>query len=203
MPSPSPRISYFRNCAVVAPARRGNHTKGTAMVRPSTSDTMSSSSVNFTCCANGHTSTARVLIPGLQKFIFAFFDDPLYRPQFTGVEPFRTCQSNRSQPELCKEPLSLYMNMRRLSSFVTVSKTCTGHVSIWLAYPLDRGFGPLNTSAPFTALSFTRCLQHPIGGHLYGSARRQLFSDRLSSLVTLTLLFFCTPVLVVYIPKVA
>jgi hypothetical protein len=77
-------------------------------------------SVKLTCCANGWTSIAGVLIPSLQKFVPMIFDDSLDRPQLVRSESDGTRQRHGIQPKLCEEALPLHMYVRWLASLIAV-----------------------------------------------------------------------------------
>jgi hypothetical protein len=68
IPSPSPSSSQRCRCSSEALSSRGNHSNGTASLRPSARSTRSSCSVTSTCLAKGRTSTVEVCIPALQEF---------------------------------------------------------------------------------------------------------------------------------------
>src|SRR6266542_4627517 len=126
MPSPSPRSCQFDRCAGDAWSRRGNQASGTLTLRPSTSDTVSSSSVTRTSCARGTASTTEELIPCLQKPLSILHHDTLDRAQFGSRKPASRSQPNRIQPEFGHFPLLLSVDVRRLGALVAVGKEPKG-----------------------------------------------------------------------------
>src|SRR6266542_2528561 len=112
MPNPPPATRQFARCAGVAESRRGYHTSGTEIVRPSRRSTTSTSSVNRTSLTRSPGLLSEVLIPGLHKNRLMLGNKPLNAAQLDRVEPKVTRQCDRRQPELRRLLISVHVNVR-------------------------------------------------------------------------------------------
>ncbi len=121
IPSPSPRSSHCARCTGVASARRGYHASGTAIRRPSRSETTISSTVTSTSLARGP-STVEELIPSLLEASAIHTDVVSNLIQFLCRKAAGRCQFQGAQPDLGKTPVPLHMDMWRLASFVAVKE---------------------------------------------------------------------------------
>src|SRR5436309_9902709 len=83
---------------------------------------MSSSRVMRTCRARAAVSTAKVLMPGLQKLLLMTDDKSLDLPQLDGTKPCHPGQGDLLQPELRQVPLTLDVDMRRFGALVVVEE---------------------------------------------------------------------------------
>ena len=119
MPSPSPNSSHSARCSGDARRRRGNQASGAEMRRPSARTTVNSSSVTSTCRARGLYSTAKELMPLLQKNLVVIGYQPHKLAQFICGKTTRRRQGNWLEPELGEGAITLHMDMRWLAAFVT------------------------------------------------------------------------------------
>src|SRR6266511_2901753 len=100
MPKPPPATLQFARCVGVADSRRGYHTSGTEIVRPSRRSTTRASSVNDTLLTRSPGLTSEVLIPRLHQPGLVLRHQPQNSAQFDRVEPKVTRQRDGGQPEL-------------------------------------------------------------------------------------------------------
>src|SRR5215471_13012342 len=82
IPMPRPTRRQLARCLGVARRRRGNHASGAETRRPSTSLTISSSSVHSTSTASATGLLAKVLVSRNDKLIAMFFNDRVKLAQF-------------------------------------------------------------------------------------------------------------------------
>ena len=122
MPSPSPNSSQSARCSGDARRRRGNQANGAEMRRPSARTTVNSSSVTSTCRARGLYSTAKELMPLLQKNLFVIRYQPHKLAQLIRGKTTRRRQGNWLEPELGEGAITLYMDVRWLTAFITIKE---------------------------------------------------------------------------------
>src|SRR5437762_13141246 len=99
MPMPRPISRQLARCLGVARRSRGNHASGAETRRPSTSVTISSSSVHLTSTASATGLLAKVLIPSNDKFFSVLFNDGIQFAQLGPAESACFSQLDRFQPE--------------------------------------------------------------------------------------------------------
>jgi hypothetical protein len=122
IPSPSPSSSQRCRCSSEALSSRGNHSNGTASLRPSARSTRSSCSVTSTCLAKGRTSTVEVFIPALQEFCPILLNQSPQLGQFVAGKTSRPSQPDRFQPELRQFALPLSVDVRWFEAFVAIEE---------------------------------------------------------------------------------
>ena len=123
IPRPSPISRHFFRSSCVPCNSLGYHTNGTAIVRPSSNSTISSSSVTFTFCAfASRKSIVKVFIPLLQNHLFSVFHQALYSPDFMCTKTAAILQSYRVEPKFSNLFLSLDMHMGRFIAVTGVEK---------------------------------------------------------------------------------
>src|SRR5262245_9832591 len=88
------------------------------MVRPSRRSTIKSSSVNRTPLTRSPGRLPAVFIPSLQQSFLVLDDEPSDSPQFDRCESQVTRQCHRSQPELRRVVVTVYVDVRRLVAVV-------------------------------------------------------------------------------------
>jgi hypothetical protein len=101
MPSPRAIRVQFSRSADVPWSSRGNHAKGTEILRPSESSTLKASSDAVTDVASGITvSLAEVVIPGLQQVLGVLVHETSNVAQLCPSETTAAGKANRIEPEL-------------------------------------------------------------------------------------------------------
>src|SRR5262249_26069737 len=108
---------------------RGNQARGTAILRPSVRETISSSWVTWTAMALALVSTAEELIPCLREVPLMFLYQTFQGPQLGGSEAAGGGQGDGAKPELCDARFGLHMDVRRLSAFVAIEEKAIGSYS--------------------------------------------------------------------------
>src|SRR5262249_46960528 len=99
-PTPPPIASHCLRCAGVASSRRGNHTKGTDTVRPSSNTTVSESSEHDASTANASAASTETGIPSLQEEFSMLVDEFSNLRQFVASKTSVRRQRHRIEPEL-------------------------------------------------------------------------------------------------------
>ena len=100
IPMPRPIRLQLARWAAVARNKRGNHSNGAETRRPSTSVTMSSSSVQETSTASATGLLAKMLIPRQHKLFVMGFNQGVQFPELRTAEPTRFCEFNQGfEPE--------------------------------------------------------------------------------------------------------
>ncbi len=100
MPTPPPIGSHSFLCRGVAPNSRGNQTRGTDTVRPSSRTTVSECSEHDTSTANVSWLSTKVGIPFLQEKISILQHKSMKNCQFVIAETAVRGQRDRIEPEL-------------------------------------------------------------------------------------------------------
>ncbi len=97
--------------------RRGNQSRGTIIVLPSTKSTARASLLTLTAWARAsRVSTAKELIPPLEYSLAMLINELCNCIQFAAAETSGPLKSNRLQPELRDHILAPDVNVRRLAS---------------------------------------------------------------------------------------
>jgi hypothetical protein len=109
-------------CSEVAARRRGNQTRGTDTVRPSSRTTVSASSEQDTSTANVSLFSTKVGIPLLQKQISILEHEPSNDRQFVTSKTTVRRQCHRIEPELRITPGVRNMNVWWLTIFQAVEE---------------------------------------------------------------------------------
>src|SRR6266508_1028284 len=115
IPMPPPMDSQSVRCCGVAARSRGNHTKGTETVRPSSSTTINESSEHDTSTANASPLSTEVGIPLLQEEFSILLHELSNCRQFVTAKTTTRRQSHRIEPELRITPSVCHMNVGRLT----------------------------------------------------------------------------------------
>src|SRR5688572_2483706 len=110
MPKPPPATRQFARCEGVAASRRGYHTSGTEIVRPSRRSTTRVSSVKRTLLTRSPGLTSEVRIPRLQQLGLALSHQSVNTAQLDRAEPKVTCQCDRGQPELRRLIIAVHVD---------------------------------------------------------------------------------------------
>src|SRR5437870_4106372 len=115
MPTPRPIKRHRARSRLVPWRRRGYQTSGTASVRPSSSCTVSSSSVTLTSTARAPgTSSDEVGIPAPQQRFSVLLNQSLNPSNLSRLEATAALEANWVQPELGGVLISLDVDVRRL-----------------------------------------------------------------------------------------
>src|SRR6266540_3423191 len=115
MPTPRPMRRHRARSRLLPWRRRGYQTSGTASVRPSSSRTVSSSSVTLTSTAlAARRSLVEVGIPAPQQRFSVLFNQSLNPSDLNRSKATAALEANRAQPELSAILISLDVNVRRL-----------------------------------------------------------------------------------------
>ena len=129
MPSPAPTIRQLARRSGDADARRGNQDVGTVRVRPSESETLSSSADTRTATAvTGGTSLleGEELIPRSQKVLLMLHDELLGVPTSRRAALYRDYQTDGIELKLRgpggRDCSVFDVHMRRLCAFVAVEE---------------------------------------------------------------------------------
>lgn len=88
------------------------------MVRPSFKDTLSASAEKLTAATRSSAFNAKMPIPRLYEFALILFYQGLYCTKLFSTKPEVSC--NRLKPKLCRQIVSVNMNMTRLIRFVAI-----------------------------------------------------------------------------------
>src|ERR1700675_1941820 len=112
MPTPRPMKRHRARSRLLPWRRRGYQTSGAANVRPSSSWTMSSSSVTLTPTARAaSTSLVEVGIPTPQQHFSVLLNHPLNLPHVNMLEATAALEPNGTQPKLGAVRVSLDVNV--------------------------------------------------------------------------------------------
>src|SRR5512143_2263678 len=111
MPYPAPTISQLALCSGLACRRRGYHTSGTVIVRPSSKSTLRLSSEKRTSRTASPALSSEVLIPAFQQDITVFGNQPLDHTQLSRGKTKIASQGDGLEPELGRKPVSVNMNV--------------------------------------------------------------------------------------------
>ena len=122
MPIPPPIGSQSLRCCGVADRSRGNHTKGTDTVRPSSRTTVSEWSELDTSTARASLLSTKVGIPLLQEEISILQHELANCCELVTSKATIRRQCHRIEPELRVMPSVRYMNVWRLSIFQAVEE---------------------------------------------------------------------------------
>src|SRR5262245_42314004 len=115
MPIPRPMRRHRVRSRLLPWSRRGYQTRGTATVRPSSSRTVSSSSVTLTSTARGACSSlGEVGIPAPQQRLSVLLNQPLNPANLDWLEAAATLEPNGAQPELRAVVISFDVHVGRL-----------------------------------------------------------------------------------------
>jgi hypothetical protein len=176
IPMPPPMISQCCRCCGVAARSRGNHTKGTETVRPSSNTTIRASSEHDTSTAKASLLSTKVGIPLLhEEFPILLHELPKCR-QFVASETAARRQGHWIEPELRITPSVCHMNVRGLAILQTVkekpvaanSEQCWHRISLLLGFPSEAArFFWRNRGTQVNILAISRGLQpgnSPSGG---------------------------------------
>jgi hypothetical protein len=90
------------------------------MMRPSRSETLRESFVNFTPTTRSSTVGAKIPMPGLQECHLMFDHETLNTKQCFGRETEVSCEPDWLQPKLRRHIISIDMDVRRLIRFMAV-----------------------------------------------------------------------------------
>jgi hypothetical protein len=121
-PTPPPIASHRLRCAGVASSRRGNHTKGTDTIRPSSKTTVSESSEHDASTANASLVSTETGIPFLHQEFSTLFHELSNLRQFVAPKTSVRRQRDRIEPELRVPPGVRDVNVRRLAVLQTVEE---------------------------------------------------------------------------------
>src|SRR5262249_15178050 len=119
IPTPRPMSRQFARCLGVARRRRGNQASGAETRRPSTSVTISSSSVHLTSTASATGLLAKVLIPSNDKLVAMFFNERIKLSEFCAGEAASLDHFDRFKPKFRVALRLLHMDVARFVTFTT------------------------------------------------------------------------------------
>src|SRR3954451_7516152 len=124
MPTPPPMSRHSARASGAASRRRGNHSRGTLISRPSTRRTINASAVQRASTARGSYSilAAEELIPALLKEHVVLDDGPSYLGQLGAAKAVRASEPHRVEPDLGVTLAALDANMSRLPALIAEKK---------------------------------------------------------------------------------
>src|SRR3990172_620240 len=123
IPRPFPISLQFLRSSGEACCNRGNHARGTEIVRPSLRSTDNVSSATVTFSALGTLSSiAEILIPSLQQFRLALCHKGQNPGDFRSGETPARLQAGRAKPELCDLVIAFNMDVSRLPPISSVKE---------------------------------------------------------------------------------
>src|SRR3990172_248949 len=120
MPKSAPAICQLRRCSGVALFRRGNHSIGTVIVRPSSRSTLNVVFVKRTSTTRSPALSAEVLIPMPHECVQMLACNSQNPVQLNCAESNINCNSEWIQPDLGSLFASINMDVRRLAQVMAV-----------------------------------------------------------------------------------